>query len=453
MNKAELKNLYGGYCDTDKLVDDMMALLSKYRHRNSEHGVCKLLDEYFRNKASLIELLSKSSHYAGDMRIILDMELERENKSYDISDFCSRFGAKVGASKHLLVSTDAHGKKVTDYLKTGVSKINIKDLDNEEIMGKLTKARENLDQFTDEGYTKESDANYGRFMNSICNNGMRYVYGSTLNEGQAASLNGRADYKLAPGMKTSRAFNRICTYYKINECPQYNKLFAQYADMVSGLKRKLKFFISVNPLDYLTMSFGNSWASCHTIDKNNIRRMPNDYSGMYCGGTLSYMLDKTSIITYVHTSIPDDVEEGKLYRNMFHYDYPILVQSRVYPQGNDGNTDLYKIFRGIVQNEFAELLGLQENMWTKSGRNVSSYTNSSGVHYRDYTSFGSANVSYPKECKEDVGDALINIGHNGICPYCGEEYSTSGYLSHGRCTIVEPAEVENTATIEFNEGA
>jgi hypothetical protein len=32
MNKADLKQAYGHYCDTDKLVDDIMRLLTKYYH-------------------------------------------------------------------------------------------------------------------------------------------------------------------------------------------------------------------------------------------------------------------------------------------------------------------------------------------------------------------------------------------------------------------------------------
>lgn len=431
MNKAELKSLYGAYCDTDKLVDDMMALLTKYGHRNSEKGVCKLLIEYFGNKKSLIELLEKSDNYAGDMRIIVDIELARENKASDVSNFCTRFDKAVGADKTLLKTVDADGKKVTDYLRTGIKTLDVKDLDNKEIMGKLNSTADKVNSFTEEGYTKESYTDYNRFLGAVCNNGMRYIYNPTVTADQADALNHHVDYKIAPGMKTSRAFNRICTYYKINECASYNKLFAQYADMVSGLNRKLKFFISVNPLDYLTMSFGKSWASCHTIDKSNRRSMPNAYSGMYCGGTLSYMLDETSIITYVHTNIPEGVEEGKLYRNMFHYQDNLLLQSRIYPQGNDGNTDLYKIFRGFVQKEFAQMLGLNDNVWVKKGGRATDFTYSAGHHYRDYTSF-SSNITYPKERANSLG-TRIYIGHSGICTHCGESYGADGALAHTYC--------------------
>jgi hypothetical protein len=212
-------------------------------------------------------------------------------------------------------------------------------------------------------------------------------------------------------------------------------MFAEYSDAVSGLCRKLTYVISVNPYDYLTMSFGKSWASCHTIDKNNRRNMPNSYSGQWCGGTLSYMLDSTSIITYVVDKGEDVQTSGKIYRNMFHYGNNILVQSRVYPQANDGATDLYKKFRDFMQTEMAAILGLENNLWTiKPGTGACrDWTRTHGSHYSDYVSFSSCNVTYPSERKGDIHS--IDIGHDGICPYCGESHSMSSWLSHGTCRI------------------
>lgn len=208
--------------------------------------------------------------------------------------------------------------------------------------------------------------------------------------------------------------------------------------MVSGLKRKLKFYISLNPLDYLTMSFGNSWSSCHTIDKTNQRGAPNSYSGMHCGGTMSYMLDGSSIITYVHTHATEDHEEGKLYRNMFHFNNGTLVQGRVYPQANDGATDLYRTFRRFMQIEFTKLLNLNEDDWirrtTPCYENVISY----GVHYKDYEHFDMCNVSYPREMPNAASNRVV-VGHARICPLCGKEVSdnyNSGYLTHADCDDV-----------------
>ena len=42
----------------------------------------------------------------------------------------------------------------------------------------------------------------------------------------------------------------------------YDK-FAKYADSINPIKVKRHTVLSVHPIDYYTMSFGNSWTSCH----------------------------------------------------------------------------------------------------------------------------------------------------------------------------------------------
>lgn len=431
LTKANIKEAWGQYCDTDKLVDDMMALLTKYRHRNTEHGVCTMLNEYFTNKKDLIELFQKSEHYMGDMRIMIDIELERESDASDIYSFCDNFYNNVGASKLLLKYEDEDGKKIDDYIRTGVKCITAKDLMKPEVVAKLKKVTDARNKFADDGATLASHAIENECYNAVRK--FRTVSLSTIIKEFSDSM--AEKYKVREGMKTSRAFNRVCGFYGIDKLPKYNKLFAKYADMVSGLKRKLKFFISVNPIDYLTMSFGVNWASCHTIDKENRRGMDNAYSGMYCGGTVSYMLDSTSIVTFVHNHVPTDWEDGKIYRCMFHYGKDILVQGRVYPQGNDGRTDLYKVFRNYVQNVLTPILGLTDTVWRKKENgDVSGNVDSYGVHYRDYATFEDCNVSYPRE-KSDSRDNVIDIGHSGICANCGGPITENGRISHSSCSI------------------
>lgn len=431
LTKADIKEAWGQYCDTDKLVDDVMALLTKYGHRNTEHGVCTMLNEYFTNKKDLIELFQKSANYIGDMRIMIDIELERENNADDIYSFCENFYNNVGASKLILKYEDEYGKKIDDYIRTGIKCITAKDLMKPEVVAKLKNVTDARNKFADDKATLASHA-----IENECYSAMRKFKMfrlSTIDKEFSESMDEK--YKVREGMKTSRAFNRVCGFYGIDKLPNYNKLFAKYADMVSGLKRKLKFFISVNPIDYLTMSFGVNWASCHTIDKGNRRGMDNAYSGMYCGGTVSYMLDSTSIVTFVHNHVPTDWEDGKIYRCMFHYGKDILVQGRVYPQGNDGRTDLYKVFRNYVQDELAPIIGLTDTVWRKKeDGDVSGNVDSYGVHYRDYTNFENCNVSYPRE-RSESRDNVINIGHSGICANCGKPITENGRISHGSCLI------------------
>lgn len=433
MNKAELKIKWGVYCDTDKLVDDTMKLLTKYSHGNTEHGVCVLLDTYFTNKKDLIDLFKKSNNYVGDMRIVVDIELERGIDANEINIFLSTFMKDVNARSVFDKYEDENGKTLADYLLTGIDSFKASDLLTGDTLQRLEEHSKNRSKFTHDGRTVASRDEFLKVcgaINVFKNNTNKTICERLANYMQTHDIKGT----YTEGMKTSRAFNRLCSQYKINTLPEYNRLFARYSDMVSGLKRRMKFFISLNPLDYLTMSFGNSWASCHTIDKRNRRDMPNDYSGAYCGGTISYMLDSSSIITYVHYSIPDNIEEGKIYRNMFHYHNGTLIQGRVYPQGNDGATDLYKEFRNTVQNELSAMLELTNTTWTKRSGGCGNNVYSHGVHYRDYIYQSDCNVSYPNQMPA-AREHVVHIGHRTICVKCGDEIDSgcTGRLNHSYC--------------------
>lgn len=49
--------------------------------------------------------------------------------------------------------------------------------------------------------------------------------------------------------------------------------------------------------------------------------------------------------------------------------------------------------------------------------------------------FSYCNVSYPRE-RSLAKDNVIMIGHTGICPYCGREFSADkGAISHANCVI------------------
>ena len=436
MNKQDLKSKWAKYCDTDELVDDMCNLLGTYGHRYTESGVCKLLDTYFTNKEPLIKLFITSNHYIGDMRISSVKEFDRRVSSYEIASFFSSLHTKLH-SEQLLKYEDGEGKTLTDYLLTGKKCIDIKNLPS---ATKQSEKLKKVSRFNSVNMaTRESDEALDNFYEYMAH--FRSVYTSTMQN----------DYKLPDtekcpvikkGTKTSRAFNAVCKYYGVNKLAPaeetverdgqmvkrtvypYDKVFAQYADLVSDLKRKLHFVISLNPLDYLTMSFGVNWNSCH-----NIR------GGQYQGGCLSYLLDSTSIITYVVDNLDAPIHEiPKVYRQMYHYDNHLLVQNRLYPQGNDGAMDLYEKFRNFMIEEFTELISADGEWKCCVGAgHIGCLVTSEGTHYTDYYNHNSCSVFYPVEYEPTVGARRMTIGHNGICPHCGEAYTSSRNLSHSIC--------------------
>lgn len=233
------------------------------------------------------------------------------------------------------------------------------------------------------------------------------------------------------GEKTSRVVNRICQYLGFDKVEGYNREFAKYADSLSPLTIKRHTVLSINPLDYLTMSFGNSWASCHTIDKKNKRNMPNNYSGMYSSGTISYMLDCTSMVFYTVDAGYNGNEywnEPKITRQMFHYGEEKLVQGRLYPQDNDGCSAEYNMTRAIVQKLMAEMLDVP-NLWTKKGSDaISSFveTGDGATNYEDYFNFSSCNISLLKGTENAD---IMEIGAAPICIECGCLHTTEDCIN------------------------
>ena len=98
------------------------------------------------------------------------------------------------------------------------------------------------------------------------------------------------------GMKLSNFFRHF-----IDDVPNYTETNGkskskrewfdiQFSKLIQNLKTDGMMVISIDPLDYLTMSVTNSgWRSCH-----------HGYDGEYRAGCLSYMVDETSVVAYIY---------------------------------------------------------------------------------------------------------------------------------------------------------
>ena len=146
------------------------------------------------------------------------------------------------------------------------------------------------------------------------------------------------------------------------------------------------------------------------------------------------MLDRVSIITFVVENIEGDIHNiPKVYRQMYHYDKNLFIQNRLYPQGNDGATNLYDTFRGFVIEEFDGLLGAGGEWTYKVGSHYcdSHATNAEGSqHYPDHIYNRNAGIFYPVNNEPSIAEHVMTIGHVGICVNCGKEYTDHGYLHH-----------------------
>lgn len=242
-----------------------------------------------------------------------------------------------------------------------------------------------------------------------------------------------AGVKVVVGQKTSRAMQRLFTHLGITNHPDYNTLFAKLGDSVSELNIRRHTCLSVHPCDYLLMSNGNSWQSCHMID-----------DGCYRGGTWSYMLDEVSAVLYTVDAAYDNADkriwrQPKINRQVVAYEDMQIMHSRVYPDGSLADTG--NDFRHMTQEIFADCLGLP-NLWKKkTGDNGSLCpmitTNCGSMQYEDYVcDCPSYNMAVSVHAERDNENIQIHVGGHGVCPVCGDEYDEHEKMTCDCCRTV-----------------
>lgn len=363
------------------ILDNMETLLTDYGYNYEIFALNKIIDTWAENKADLITHFKNHPNYVeGKFMIAFDHDYDRKADRQVVNDFWDWINKKAN-------------------MKYGF------DYDEWPIMINMATTSTACCYCSEQFVSEE-------FLTYLTNNGVTDLLG------------------IRPGMKTSRAVNKILTHFGFDENPDYNREFAKYSDAINPLKIVRHTIISLNPIDYLTMSFGNSWASCHTIDKRNIRDMPNNYQGMYSSGTISYMLDSTTMVFYTVDAAYNGTDyffEDKINRNMFHYGEEKLVQGRLYPQCNDsGSESIYKDIREIVQRVISECYGFA-NFWKTNREGIQDYVCSEGTHYRDYNAFDNCEMS---RLKGSENENMITIGHDPICIECGHEHSMENNINH-----------------------
>ena len=194
-------------------------------------------------------------------------------------------------------------------------------------------------------------------------------------------------------------------------------------------EKKMKVVISVNPYDFLTMSFGRGWASCQTIDKTNLRNNGNDnYQGCYSGGTVDLAEDESTIIMYL---IPDNYDgvtpykEDKIKRCLFYMGEDKFVQSRVYPDGRDGTdyTDISKQMCNAMYKFIEETEEELKDNWVRQSKEDVSMRNfvasaSGKLHYADYFQYSDSCLVTNKKVGLQSSKKII-IGSQPTCLCCG----------------------------------
>lgn len=445
----------------DRLTEEAKDLLRKYFSNtfSEGRGLPAIFSRVFSKKAWLIRAMENHPGYNGNLQIVLkdqniarrvDKKAIRKFVSY-FNNWCEKFGYYPYMGKKL---TFDELEKVKDDLWDRRYKFNYKFPDPITARIYWVNICEDLHRALSAQWHLDSQYDFAiRMMDKIR---LELECGTTIvTEENLEGFNKIINdfkierFRISAGMKLSRLVGKIAKVIGIDKHTDiqdvsfsdqngelherikdmgWNYQFAMFSDAVNPLIIKGTAVISVNPIDFWTMSFGANWASCHTIDKENLRRiLSNHYSGCYCGGTESYMLDDSSVVFYF---LPEDFNgnnpelEPKVKRCMFYLGEDKLIQSRVYPDGRDGgDASVAPDIRAIMQKLVSELFNVP-NLWKlERGTGVCcDVTDSIGPHYRDYECYEDCNVSFLRRIDGYINRKVVRIGSAIICPECGEEH-------------------------------
>ena len=371
----------------------MIELLKEYDYKPTEVGIKKILSVWSDNKKGLIELFEKHPNYIKDKyMIVLDHEYSRPADHDSVYAFFQYIVDKYPFIHCLypekeqeelvrkFIYVDRGAATVVTYLKTYFLN---------------TVSKELADMFAD--HTPK--------------------------------------LKIVEGQKTSRAVGKLMKFMNADKLEGYEKAFAKFSDGINPITYKQHTVLSLNPIDYLTMSFGNSWSSCQTIDKENKRKTDSDtsYHGCSSSGTLSYMLDPSTFVMYTINEKYNGTEyekQDKVIRQLFHYSGDKMVQGRLYPQSNDSESSnsLYREIREMVQEIMSSLLGTNNDWLCERGITAcEDITATRGTHYPDYIHFTTSYACLLQG--SNLYTDTIRIGHDPICIECGHEHSNNEWIT------------------------
>lgn len=205
----------------------------------------------------------------------------------------------------------------------------------------------------------------------------------------------------------------------------FDKYYAKFADALSELTVKKITLVSLNFLDFMTMSNGNSWSSCHFINSNGIfhENADSSYHGQYKQGCLSYALDKPSFLLYTLPASFQDTDYyrcQKLTRMCCQYKGGVLITGKCYPNNED---NLITRYRQTLQTIISQVEGTP-NLWTfsKNTGKIANFieTASGASHYEDYRHCEQKpTISLCRHLSIDLDKPMI-IGSRAYCLHCGE---------------------------------
>lgn len=483
-----------------KLVGEATHLLKEYEYDVTDEALRKIFAKWENKKGWLVDLFRKDARYNGNGQIVIPASLTRPVNREDINKFVkwatkeytnilAKREIKIGFFTldeytdmrrdvyHIYDSLsrgDTHNGRTAEEWKAELRRID--DRISKELQGRSTWLIQ-LESRTAQIYRDDYDS-LVRF-NDILAQALRRCtereIPNILDKESVEYINEKAERmgietRAMLGQRVNKFIGKLLKELGMNHITDiktvtwtdpntgelrtrekdygYNYWYAFLGDAINPVTYTKEVVISVNPIDYWTMSFGYKWASCHTIDKKNKREVSSsNYQGCYSGGTESYMLDDSSFIVYVRPSAEELASIGeselpmemqsKFKRVVFMMGEDKLVESRLYPDGRDGGDEsIAGQMRNIVQKVVTDLYETP-NMWTlKTGTSAcreATNTDYNSPHYRDYLEYSDCNVSYLRRINGNMNYNKINVGSTIICPSCGDTHSEQEHITCYDC--------------------
>lgn len=464
-------------------------LYTKYVIDYDEKGLNAQWEAYAKAKAPLVALFAKHKDFdVNTLTIVKDVDIKRSFNKREVSEFCDWLRTQIEnhAEKHPykvngMSRTEAYDSyrrvnSIIDYMESinargHVAKVDGMDINEwrlelrrvREIHNLITENSSKFCMNWDDYFVSNEDyPKYIAARDFIKN--LKKISSDRLSQNEAIIFNRIAaplfdrkshkghmlDFGAREGMKVSSIVLKFFKKFDLDKVEEWeekngrkvnwgwSRRFGDFCAAIKPVVQKRKFVLSLNPVDYLTASFGHGWGSCHTIDYLNIREADHTYSGMYRSGGVSYMGDPSTVVTYLLDPSYNGRTywlEDKLTRTLFHVGENKFCQGRTYPDNRDVDDDtstagqVRNIFYGIMEDIIKELKGKDFKVeWEHNlGTSVcADHMIGYGTNYRDpfeYSDCGiSTVVGYPSDKK-------IVFGSDPVCPVCGCKHHSSGSVT------------------------
>ena len=246
-------------------------------------------------------------------------------------------------------------------------------------------------------------------------------------------------------MKVSRLINAVMKNFNLTDKPDYNKNFAICSDAMAVKPLTVKYVVSLNICDFVTMSHGNSWSSCHSFRNH----------GGWHAGSLSYANDSTTVITYgLDKNFDKDVyyNQDKIFRQLFmiNSNRTEYVQSRMYPASNTYKNDEVNAGFNKVLSEVGITISADPYLSNSSGQTASLPGH---LNYEDYHHFSAQCNRYGSNRDLiQIGGAVFNFKTGAPL------HNTSNLILENSCyrvteVVVWNSDIDETEYISVNTAA